>query len=185
MSTTNLQTTFEVMGCIYDKCGFTYALPQTYVKQCQKDGGYHWCPKCGDRQGWDAKPDPKVAEIANLKRTLAETEDQRRRAEGEAEHFRKSRDGMKGQLALVKKRLANGICPCCNRYFVELHRHMTTKHSDFLAETGILTLLETPTATAFDSAVDKLTKGKSSATVAQYRSVCRALKGFLFPEANQ
>lgn len=37
----------------------------------------------------------------------------------------------KGQLTKTKKRVANGVCPCCHRSFVALARHMTTKHPGY------------------------------------------------------
>lgn len=40
----------------------------------------------------------------------------------------------KGQLTKTRKRVANGVCPCCNRSFVQLSRHMKTQHPDFKTE---------------------------------------------------
>lgn len=40
----------------------------------------------------------------------------------------------KGRLTKTKKRIANGVCPCCNRHFVNLERHMTGKHPDYTKE---------------------------------------------------
>lgn len=30
------------------------------------------------------------------------------------------------------KRVAKGVCPCCNRTFANLHKHMTTKHPEIV-----------------------------------------------------
>jgi len=40
----------------------------------------------------------------------------------------------RGQVTKLKKRAANGVCPCCNRTFANLQRHMATKHAGFVAE---------------------------------------------------
>lgn len=37
----------------------------------------------------------------------------------------------KGQLTKTKKRLAGGVCPCCNRSFVSLAKHMANQHPDY------------------------------------------------------
>jgi hypothetical protein len=37
----------------------------------------------------------------------------------------------KSAKARIKNRVGNGVCPCCNRTFVELGRHMKTKHPDY------------------------------------------------------
>jgi dsDNA-binding SOS-regulon protein len=41
---------------------------------------------------------------------------------------------LKGHLTRKKKQLArvhNGVCPCCNRTFQNLLRHMETKHPEY------------------------------------------------------
>lgn len=34
----------------------------------------------------------------------------------------------------LKKRAGAGVCPCCSRHFVQMERHMKTKHPTFAAE---------------------------------------------------
>lgn len=46
----------------------------------------------------------------------------------------KRASAMKGQVTKLKKRAAAGVCPCCNRTFQNLARHMNTKHAGFTAE---------------------------------------------------
>jgi hypothetical protein len=66
-------------------------------------------------------------EQARYEQELAETRDRVASAERRASAAR-------GQVTKLKKRAANGICPCCNRTFVNLQRHMTSQHPGFLAE---------------------------------------------------
>lgn len=40
----------------------------------------------------------------------------------------------RGQVTKLKKRAAAGVCPCCNRQFTDLQRHMASKHAGFVAE---------------------------------------------------
>lgn len=40
----------------------------------------------------------------------------------------------RGQVTRLKNRAAAGVCPCCNRTFHQLVRHMAAKHPDFAAE---------------------------------------------------
>lgn len=37
----------------------------------------------------------------------------------------------KAQLTKTKKRVSNGVCPCCNRTFKQLARHMENKHPEY------------------------------------------------------
>lgn len=38
----------------------------------------------------------------------------------------------RGVATRIKNRVGNGVCPCCNRSFANLKRHMESKHSDFV-----------------------------------------------------
>lgn len=40
----------------------------------------------------------------------------------------------RGQVTKLKKRAAAGTCPCCNRTFVQLARHMEAQHPGFIAD---------------------------------------------------
>jgi len=37
----------------------------------------------------------------------------------------------KGQLTKTKRRVANGVCPCCNRTFADLSAHMHGQHPEY------------------------------------------------------
>lgn len=37
----------------------------------------------------------------------------------------------KGALTKTKRRVANGVCPCCHRTFVNVARHMRSQHPDY------------------------------------------------------
>lgn len=39
-----------------------------------------------------------------------------------------------GQVTKIKNRVGHGVCPCCNRSFENVARHMMTKHPTFTAE---------------------------------------------------
>lgn len=39
-----------------------------------------------------------------------------------------------GQVTKIKNRVGHGVCPCCNRSFENLARHMNSKHPDFKKE---------------------------------------------------
>lgn len=84
------------------------------------------------------KPGKTDAEIAREERDEAirqrDLERQRaaRRAEERDAALRREA-AAKGQVTKLKNRAAAGVCPCCNRTFVQLARHMKTKHPTFKA----------------------------------------------------
>lgn len=63
--------------------------------------------------------------------SIAYEQDRARKAEEEAEHQRRRANGYKGHAARITKRAKGGVCPCCNRTFTALARHMATQHPEF------------------------------------------------------
>lgn len=97
-----------------------------------------WCPYCGNQQGWgQSKHEREIAVLTAERDRLARNarwqEERKNEALAEADHFRRSRDGMKGALRKVKIRVGRGVCPCCNRSFENLRRHMESKHPEVKA----------------------------------------------------
>lgn len=117
----------EITCC---NCGVTFLVPPGWERQRLKDGKSFWCPN-GHPQHFTASRD-KDAEISRLKQRLAEADDTERALRDKVEAEQRRVNGYKRQLARTKKRVAGGVCPCCNRSFTELRRHMAEKHPDYL-----------------------------------------------------
>lgn len=126
-------------------CAGTFAILQSYKDEAYRLGGFKkcWtCPYCKIERGYGSGEAERLAkEKAVLERQLDATrkdvlwyQERRKEALAEAEHFRRSRDGMKGALNKVKKRVAHGVCPCCNRTFKQLAMHMAQMHPEVLAK---------------------------------------------------
>lgn len=82
----------------------------------------------------ETEADKLRRELNRLKQNTAYLEDARKRAEDSADFRRRQLSAAKGQITKMKKRAANGVCPCCNRTFSDLARHMAGQHPEFLAE---------------------------------------------------
>jgi hypothetical protein len=39
-----------------------------------------------------------------------------------------------GENTKLRKRIKNGVCPCCTRSFTNLRRHLQTKHPEYAAQ---------------------------------------------------
>ena len=48
----------------------------------------------------------------------------------------RSHAATRGHLTRTKKRVSHGVCPCCNRTFANVTRHMKTQHPEYVAEAG-------------------------------------------------
>lgn len=140
MTTITAFTTLSIMSC--PSCGGTYAISESYLTEARDKGAFKhcWtCPYCKCERGYGESSHQKEVkrlndELALQTRWKEEAQARRVSAEAEAEHFRKSRDGMKGALRKVTVRVKNGVCPCCTRSFTNLKSHMATKHPQYSCE---------------------------------------------------
>ena len=62
---------------------------------------------------------------------MAEKDDEIKRQRDRKEAAQRQASAFKGVVTRTKNRIAGGACPCCNRTFQNLARHMATKHSDY------------------------------------------------------
>lgn len=127
-------------------CGVRYGLDETYYNH-RKSGA-----AAPDKRGWfcpngcslvvkTSDADKLRQERDRLKQQLAQKDDEIKweresaeRARGDAEHQRHRANGYKGHATRITKRAKAGVCPCCNRTFVQLARHMATQHPQFTPE---------------------------------------------------
>lgn len=116
-------TTIEAHDCA--ECGIVFGLDEQFAARRRKDGRLFYCPN-GHGLSWKKSLDDEA-----LKRRLAS-------AEANVTHLRDQRDAAersarsyKGQVTKIKRRVGKGVCPCCNRTFQDLARHMAGQHPDY------------------------------------------------------
>lgn len=69
-----------------------------------------------------------------LAQRIAEKDDEIRRQRDLREAAERQRSAARGQVTRIKNRVGHGVCPCCNRTFENLGRHMMSQHPTFTAE---------------------------------------------------
>lgn len=136
----NLDVEFLVVTC--GECGGTYGIASRYAQQKKDEGGSWHCPYC--QVGWgygETTLDRLMKEKRELKLKLEREETRRRweqrqkeQARAEATHEAARANGFKGAMVKAKKRVGRGVCPCCNRSFEDLRRHMASKHPEYADE---------------------------------------------------
>lgn len=115
------------------ECGGTYALNERFRQQCQDKGkGWH-CPYC--RVSWGYYGETEAQRLRKeLERKKKELEWKQQEINQAQSEKLKSDDRARSIKALsdrLSTRIKNGVCPCCNRSFENLRRHMETQHPDF------------------------------------------------------
>ena len=120
--------------CCNKNCHMEFAMPADYHRFLRENPFTHfYCPR-GHRQWYtgkshDAKLKEKQEEIERLRRLR---EEDRKYASQRLEFERNSKRAIKGHLTRTKRRVGNGVCPCCNRTFKDLARHMKGQHPDYV-----------------------------------------------------
>lgn len=127
---TNLR--FVVEDCF--KCGTLFAMTEDLWNRCQHDHSKSfYCPN-GHGMVFTGKSDREKLKEAQARETALR--DQLDAAVHEAEHVRQA-------LLRDRQRFANGVCPCCNRSFENVRRHMASQHPDYdatrVTQTGTVT----------------------------------------------
>lgn len=105
-------------------CGVPHAIPAALDDQANRKGMAVHCP-LGHK--WVTK-DP---EHERLKRENAGLRDARERLIRQRDDEARAHSATKAQLTKARNRIAKGVCPCCNRQFVNVARHMASKHPEF------------------------------------------------------
>lgn len=125
--TFQLKETFESVGpCC--RCGITIVMPQHFANKRREDHADFHCPN-GHAQHFPGK-----SELEKAQDLLATERRWREQANKDRDAALKRESAAKGQVTKIKNRVGNGVCPCCNRSFTNLQRHMHTKHPTFKDE---------------------------------------------------
>ncbi|WP_127524014.1 hypothetical protein [Mesorhizobium sp. Z1-4] len=127
-------TELHVLQC--GNCGVWHAIPKMMFDTCVEEGGFWQCPNGHSRGYREGRRDREAVrrERDQLKQRLAQKDDEITRQRELREAAERSASARKGQITKLKKRATAGLCPCCNRSFQNLHRHMTSQHPKYMAE---------------------------------------------------
>lgn len=106
-------------------CGVIFGIPSDLHKVLQSDPEkWFYCPS-GHKQHYSKSTEQKLREqLEAEKNKTARRETEIIQLQGQL-----TKTGRK--LRKIEKRVAHGVCPCCNRTFQDLQNHMKTKHPEF------------------------------------------------------
>lgn len=121
-------------------CHITYAIPEQLDEAAQKYNRAEWpnntlsfyCPNGhslsypgrNEEQLLRRRLDAAKDHNATLTARLDQTEASRRANKAAATRARNERDR-------ILQRIKGGVCPCCNRSFKNVRRHMASQHPDY------------------------------------------------------
>lgn len=131
--------TFEEQDCI--ECFVKFGVPVGFNARRQGDKKTFYCPNGHSMSYTESEADRLKARLqaqeqATRKAEEAAERERRWRLEAAEVHAHTERRlaAQRGANTRMRNRAANGVCPCCNRSFENLRRHMASKHKGFVAE---------------------------------------------------
>lgn len=117
---------FTMMEC--GGCGIPFFVPTRWKNSKVQDHGSFSCPN-GCSRIFVAKTDAEKA-----KEELEQLKTEKEKSEQELQNKWLDALGEKCKLEKQLKRVHKGVCPCCNRSFINLQKHMKTKHPEKLVK---------------------------------------------------
>lgn len=134
------RTGFDEILC--GRCSIAYWVPDFWVDDKRRTGATFYCPN-GHPAAWEETEADKLRRERDLlKQRVAQRDDEVRRQRDLREHAERQTSAFKGQVTKLRNRAKAGVCPCCNRQFQNLRRHMTSKHPDFQPDAPELKVIE-------------------------------------------
>lgn len=124
------QVELEVLSCA--NCNMEMHLSPRFVQRRRDDHETFYCPM-GHPNYFPQKSDEEKLkdEISKLKNRVRIEEEYKEEYRGKLIIEQRSKIAIKGHHTRLKKRIANGVCPCCNRSFKNLSSHMQKEHPEF------------------------------------------------------
>jgi len=121
--------TFVVTDCC--NCGMPFAMTKDFQRRRRDDKTTFYCP-AGHPQHYTgesaADRAQRLAGQLDIERT------RRQQAEHKLDYARRSQKATSTRLKKVKQRVGHGVCPCCNRTFQQLAKHMAAQHPTYSQE---------------------------------------------------
>lgn len=116
-----ITTQFHLMNCA--SCGIAHYIPDWKYQRAQS-GSDWYCPN---------------GHVLILRESELQKEKKRRewaeRSRDDYQRYWKEEErrriALKGVLTKTKNRIQNGVCPCCQRSFLNLKNHLKTKHPEW------------------------------------------------------
>lgn len=112
-------------------CGVPFGIPTELQYSLVQNRRAFYCPN-GHSQSYVGKTDQE--RLAEAQERIAREQTRTRQVRDQLAATERSNVALRGVVTKKRKelgRVKNGVCPCCNRSFADVQRHMSSKHPDF------------------------------------------------------
>lgn len=125
-----IATTTATITLVHQNCGAchrVFGMEWQFREAALADHSITWhCPYCGSQHMFTGKTKEQ-----RLREMLESANARASRLEGEKKLTAHQLRAQKAAKTRIKNRVARGVCPCCNRSFENLRRHMANQHPDY------------------------------------------------------
>lgn len=123
---------FYAMSCC--QCSVRFAVLDEYDDERRKDGAFFHCPNGHSQSYADTEAKRLRKELDREQQRHNRALDRLRDERDRREQTERKLSATRGVVTRTKNRVGKGVCPCCNRSFANLRKHMHSKHPQY-AET--------------------------------------------------
>ena len=133
--TITIEVELVPMNCCV--CGIAFAFDADVIRARRRDHQWFYCP-VGHEQHFAGESDEEqlARELKEARLEISRAEYRAQTEQLHREFAEKSLRATKASVTKLKKRIANGVCPCCHRTFAQLGRHMANKHPEYEKKRG-------------------------------------------------
>lgn len=128
-----VERTMHIIECA--RCGIDFGIGDEYMSARRKDHGTFYCPS--GHPNWYPEDNTEERLRKDLERARKRAQDAWEYTERERQRrltAERQRAAAKGQVTKIKNRVGKGVCPCCNRTFQNLGKHMAGQHPEWVGE---------------------------------------------------
>lgn len=129
LADSTIDTAAQTLTC--GECGIIFSVPANWVESRRRDHVTWYCPNGHPRAFLGETREQK--RIRQLEEDAKWYRDRAESAASDRDQARRSLAATKGVLTRTKNRIAKGVCPCCQRSFADLGRHMAGQHPEYAA----------------------------------------------------
>lgn len=119
-------------------CGIHLAVPSNLLRTARENHRSIYCPLGHTFVFAESEADKLRKQLEKAESLAARRLAQLDGAQATTRTLERRVAAQKGELTKAKKRAANGVCLCCNRQFVDVLKHMRSKHPEMVIEANML-----------------------------------------------
>jgi DNA repair exonuclease SbcCD ATPase subunit len=120
---------FQTQECI--ECGVRFGVTPYFDERRRADKRSFWCPNGHTQAYVESEADRLRGELDKTRRERDQLKQNEAWWSQRLDLAREEQKALKAQVKKITVRVGQGVCPCCNRQFVQLKRHMAVKHPTY------------------------------------------------------